>query len=253
MLTIGQLAAYAGVTVRAVRHYHRVGLLPEPERDASGYRQYGATAVVTLIRIRTLAQAGVPLSEVKRMLLAGPEEFAEAIRRVEGNLSDEIKRLELSREQVSRLTSEDSPALPPEVNAYLNRLREIGAAELIVAGERDGWILLAARWPDRVQEWMPGKIAQLEDPRVVRLYRLLARIADDDTTDDATLEEVADIMAGLNEEAAGYHENFTREDQDDLAYDLLDALAAEADPRMKRLVQLMRDRGWNGIARVERL
>ena len=30
MLTIGQLAAYAGVTVRAVRHYHAKGLLPEP-------------------------------------------------------------------------------------------------------------------------------------------------------------------------------------------------------------------------------
>ena len=33
MLTISQLAAYAGVTVRAVRHYHQIGLLPEPERD----------------------------------------------------------------------------------------------------------------------------------------------------------------------------------------------------------------------------
>jgi MerR family regulatory protein len=40
MLTIGQLAAYAGVTVRAVRHDHHIGLLPEPERDASGYRRY---------------------------------------------------------------------------------------------------------------------------------------------------------------------------------------------------------------------
>ena len=49
MLTIGQLAAYAGVTVRAVRHYHQIGLLPEPERDASGYRRYGPTAVVSLI------------------------------------------------------------------------------------------------------------------------------------------------------------------------------------------------------------
>ena len=31
MLTISQLAAYAGVTVRAVRHYHSKGLLPEPD------------------------------------------------------------------------------------------------------------------------------------------------------------------------------------------------------------------------------
>ncbi|MGY2061630.1 MerR family DNA-binding transcriptional regulator, partial [Nocardia gipuzkoensis] len=53
MLTIGQLATAAGVTVRTVRHYHHVGLLPEPERDASGYRRYGAQAAVDLIRIRT--------------------------------------------------------------------------------------------------------------------------------------------------------------------------------------------------------
>ena len=39
MLTIGELASYAGVTVRAVRRYHAKGLLPEPERDHSGYRR----------------------------------------------------------------------------------------------------------------------------------------------------------------------------------------------------------------------
>ena len=39
MLTISQLAAYAGVTVRAVRHYHAKGLLPEPERDRQPRRQ----------------------------------------------------------------------------------------------------------------------------------------------------------------------------------------------------------------------
>src|SRR5580700_1141695 len=58
MLTISQLATYSGVTVRAVRHYHAKGLLPEPERDHSGYRRYDAGAVVELIRIRTLAAAG---------------------------------------------------------------------------------------------------------------------------------------------------------------------------------------------------
>ena len=64
MLTISQLASYAGVSVRAVRHYHAIGLLPEPKRDHSGYRRYDAAAVVELIRIRTLAEAGVPLARV---------------------------------------------------------------------------------------------------------------------------------------------------------------------------------------------
>jgi len=60
MLTIGQLAEYTGVTVRAIRHYYQRGLLAEPGRDASGYRRYGGRAVVDLIRIKTLAAAGVP-------------------------------------------------------------------------------------------------------------------------------------------------------------------------------------------------
>ena len=79
MLTIGQLATYAGVTVRAVRHYHVKGLLPEPERDSSGYRRYGAAAVVELIKIRTLADAGVPLALVRELLVADDAEFNAAV------------------------------------------------------------------------------------------------------------------------------------------------------------------------------
>src|SRR3954447_26289460 len=132
MLTIGQLAAYAGVTARAVRHYHQIGLLPEPQRDASGYRRYGATAVVSLIKIRTLADAGVPLSQIARMLLADAAAFAEAVGRIDSHLSGEIERLETSRKQIAQLVAGDSLALPPEVTCYLDRLREIGASQRLV-------------------------------------------------------------------------------------------------------------------------
>ncbi len=180
MLTIGQLAAYAGVTVRAVRHYHQIGLLPEPERDASGYRRYGATAVVSLIKIRTLANAGVPLSQIGQMLEADASTFAEAVQRIDSHLRDEIERLETSRKQIAQLAAGDSLALPPEVISYLDRLREIGASERMVEAERDGWILVAARWPDHIREVMPAKHAQLEDPQLVRLYRVLSEILDSD-------------------------------------------------------------------------
>src|SRR3984885_2856428 len=167
MLTIGQLAAYAGVTVRAVRHYHQIGLLPEPERDASGYRRYDATAVVSLIRIRTLANAGVPLSQLGRLLEADSAAFAEAVQRIDSHLRDEIERLETSRKQITQLAAGDSLALPPEVTSYLGRLREIGASERMVGGERYGWILVAARWPESIREVMPEKHAQLDDPQLV--------------------------------------------------------------------------------------
>jgi DNA-binding transcriptional MerR regulator len=253
MLTIGQLAAYAGVTVRAVRHYHQVGLLPEPERDASGYRRYGPTAVVSLIKIRTLADAGVPLSRIGQMLEADPPAFAEAVQRIDDRLRDEIHRLETSRKQIAQLATGDRLALPPEVTVYLERLREIGASAQIVEGERDSWILMAARWPDRVREWMPGKIAQLDDPQVIGLYRLLSRIFADDTSDDAQLREAADIVAGLNELAYNAGGIDLGDGTDDLPFDLMDSLAAEADPRVRRLLELMRERGWDGLARLERL
>jgi len=254
MLTIGRLAAYAGVTVRAVRHYHQIGLLPEPDRDASGYRRYGAAAAVSLIKIRTLADAGVPLSRIAQMLAADEATFAQAVQRVDDHLRDEIERLEASRKQVAELAAGDSLALPPEVIAYLDRLREIGASELIVQGERDGWILAVASWPDRVRDWMPGKIAQLDHPEVVRLYRILSEIFESDADDDPRLAEAVDVIICLAEQAEQAGElDLGVAAEDDLPFDLLDALAVESDPRMKRLLDLLRKRGWSGLARLERL
>ena len=254
MLTIGQLAAYAGVTVRAVRHYHQIGLLPEPDRDASGYRRYGAGAVVSLIKIRTLADAGVPLSRIRAMLDADPATFAEAVRRIDTQLRDEVERLERSRTQIAHLAAGDGLALPPEVVGYLERLREIGASERMVGSERDAWILIAARWPDRYLDWIPGKRADLDDPRVVLLYRLLSQVFESDDGDDPRLKEAADIMAELAEQADTSGEiDLGDMADDDLPFDLLDALAAESDPRTERLKELMRERGWARWTRLERL
>ncbi|GLW10929.1 MerR family transcriptional regulator [Microtetraspora sp. NBRC 13810] len=250
MLTIGQLAAYAGVTVRAVRHYHQIGLLPEPERDASGYRRYGAKAVVSLIKIRTLANAGVPLSQIGQMLDADASTFAEAVQRIDGDLRDEIERLEISRKQIAQLAAGDSLALQPEVVSYLDRLREIGVSERLVEGERDGWILVSARWPDQICEIMPAKFAQLDDPEFVRLYRVLSEMSESDADDDPRLDEVADLMAaGLAEHAYASGEVA----HDGLPFDLLDALALEYDPRAQRLLDRIRERGWASWTRAERL
>jgi len=257
MLTIGQLAAYAGVTVRAVRHYHQIGLLPEPERDASGYRRYGATAVVSLIKIRTLANAGVPLSHIRQMLEADAPAFADAVQKIDSQLRDEIERLETSRKQIAQLAAGDSLALPPEVVSYIDRLREIGASERMLEGERDGWILVAARWPDSIPEVIAAKHAQLGDPRLVRLYRVLSDLLESDAGDESLLEEAeeaADIMVGLFEQAHAAGEiNPDGAAYDDLAFDLLDALALELDPRTQRMLDLMRERGWTGWIRPQRL
>ena len=99
---------------------------------------------------------------------------------------------------------------------------------------------------------MPDKLAQLEDPRLVRLYRLLSEIGDSDRgDDDPRLAEAADILADLLAQA--YAAGEQQAEGDELPFDLLDALAVESDPRMERMQQLMRERGWAGWARLERL
>jgi DNA-binding transcriptional MerR regulator len=254
MLTIGQLAAYAGVTARTVRHYHQIGLLPEPERDDSGYRRYSARAAVSLIKIRTLANAGVPLSQIGQMLEADGASFAAAVQKIDSDLRAEIHRLETSRKQIAQLAAGDSLALPPEVTAYLDRLREIRVSQRVLDGERDGWILVAARWPDYIQAVMASKIEQLENPLIVRLYRLLSELSDGDGGDESLLEEAADVMAAVAEQAFAAGEDDLRAvAQDDLGYAVLDALAVESDPRIERLLELMRKRGWAGWNRLERL
>jgi DNA-binding transcriptional MerR regulator len=254
MLTIGQLAAYAGVTVRAVRHYHQIGLLPEPERDTSGYRKYGAPAVVSLIKIRTLADAGVPLARIAGMLEADEADFADAVERIDAHLRDEITRLETSRRQVARLAAGDSLVLPLEVVAYLDRLREIGTSERMIAGERDGWILIAARWPDKVLQWIPDKLAQLKDPRIVRLYQVLSKLMETDGTDDPLALEAVDILVELAEQAEAAGGFDTGEvGRDDLAFALLDDLADASDERAEWLRDRMRERGWDGWTRMRRL
>src|SRR5688572_4370644 len=100
MITIGQLARYAGVTIKAVRHYHKVGLLAEPSRDASGYRRYTARDAVDLVKIRTLAEAGVPLVRVKELLAADAEEFASSVVQIDEALRRREEEIRAARERV---------------------------------------------------------------------------------------------------------------------------------------------------------
>jgi DNA-binding transcriptional MerR regulator len=253
MLTIGQLASYAGVTVRAVRHYHQVGLLPEPERDHSGYRTYGALAVVELTKIRILADAGVPLSKVGELLEADEATFASAVKEIDKSLRAEIKRLQANRVQIAQLAAGDSLVVPPQVVAYLDRLRELGVSDRMVEGERDGWILIAARWPDRIPEWIPEKFAQLEDPQVVRLYRVLGDVLEAGA-DDSMLQEAADILVEIIEQASSRGELHNEDEafEDQPFIELLDALVVESAPQGERLLELMRERGWSGWTRLER-
>jgi DNA-binding transcriptional MerR regulator len=169
-LTIGQLAKYAGVTVRAVRHYHRRGLLPEAPRDASGYRRYTAEDAIALVKIRTLAEAGVPLARIKSLLAAEPGEFAAHIGEIERKLQERAEELLRTRERIARLSAGDRLFVSEGVADLLDRLRQFGVSQRTVQMERDLWILMQSVAPAEAAVWLADKREALADPEFRAIY-----------------------------------------------------------------------------------
>jgi DNA-binding transcriptional MerR regulator len=190
MITIGQLAAYAGVTIKAVRHYHKRGLLVEPSRDSSGYRRYSAEHAIDLIKIKTLAEAGVPLARIKELLAASPDRFAAAITEIDRNLQERAKELRRTRERIARLSAGDRLFVSADVADYLDRLRELGVSQRSVQMERDGWILLQSASPKGAAIWFADKLDAIDDPEFVAIY-LEYDAAFDWPADDPRLEALA--------------------------------------------------------------
>lgn len=237
MLTISQLASYAGVSVRAVRHYHAKRLLAEPGRDHSGYRRYDAAAVVELVKIRTLADAGVPLSRVRELLAADDQEFAAAVEDIDRRLRAEIRERQRHRERIAKLAA--------------GRMRELGLPEKLIQIERDSWILLAAQIPDAVPDFMAIKHAQIENESLRQLFLDIGDLADC-TPDDPRLPALADRVAAFIEAAAAEAEGIEDEHpiSDDLVA-LLDTAFIEFFPGAPRLLTLLEERGWTNIRRID--
>lgn len=101
-LTIGQVAAAAGVNVSAIRYYERNGLVPEPER-VSGQRRYTDETVRRLGIIDTAKRAGFSLDEV-RLLLDSVDEGAPAHRQLHALAERKLPEVEalVARAQAMR-------------------------------------------------------------------------------------------------------------------------------------------------------
>ncbi|MBB5936545.1 MerR family transcriptional regulator [Streptomyces zagrosensis] len=116
-MRIGELAALTGVTPRTVRHYHRIGLLPEPVRRANGYRVYGLRDAVALARVRRLTELGLSLDEVRDVLAddAG-KELREVLSELDADLARQEETIRLRRARLAELLelSAEGEGLPAE-------------------------------------------------------------------------------------------------------------------------------------------
>ncbi|MGW0787614.1 MerR family transcriptional regulator [Streptomyces sp. NPDC002911] len=98
-----QLAEVAGTTLKTVRHYHKVGLLDEPERTANGYKRYGAKHLVRLLRIRRLVELGVPLSDIPSVEAAPDERVEQILRALDAELAASIERQQRMRQELAAI------------------------------------------------------------------------------------------------------------------------------------------------------
>ncbi|MEJ2180013.1 MAG: heavy metal-responsive transcriptional regulator [Gammaproteobacteria bacterium] len=67
-MTIGQVAKETGVSVETIRFYEKEGLIDEPERNPSGYRQYPAAIVQRVVFIQRAKAVGFTLKEINELL-----------------------------------------------------------------------------------------------------------------------------------------------------------------------------------------
>ncbi|MFJ3248629.1 MerR family transcriptional regulator [Streptomyces sp. NPDC088770] len=208
-MRIGELAAAVGVTTRTVRHYHHLGLLPEPERRPNGYRHYGLRHAVALARIRRLTELGLGLAEVRDVLAddAG-KDLAEVLEELDADLARQEAAIRDRRARLRALL--DVGELPAEapVSPELAALFATAGDELTdspaAAKDREVLALLeTAAAPADWERMMGAMSAAFGSPegaaRAREAYALLDALADVDaeaSPPDPRIAEAARVIAG---------------------------------------------------------
>ncbi|MET9855081.1 MerR family transcriptional regulator [Streptomyces sp. NPDC006450] len=201
-MRIGEIAALVGVTTRAIRHYHHVGLLPEPDRRPNGYRAYSVRDAVRLARVRRLTELGLSLDEVRDVLAddAG-RELAEVLAELDADLARQQAELAERRRRLAVLLAAPPGEAEPVSPALAQLLAKAPAtASPSAALDREHLSLLDASGAVGEELYaLLGTVAA--DPSVLALYERLDELADA-AEDDPRIGPLArELVAAVPAEA----------------------------------------------------
>lgn len=101
-----EFAERAGVTVRTLHHYDRLGLLAPSGRTEAGYRLYGDGDLVRLEQILALKFIGFPLREIRRLLKRDAKDLPGALHRQRIMILEKRRLLDLAAEAIQRAETE---------------------------------------------------------------------------------------------------------------------------------------------------
>lgn len=117
--TIGQLSRLAKVNIETIRYYEKIGIMPNPPRNSSGYRVYSAPHFERLSFVRRSRELGFSQPEVRKLLTLVDEhtytcaEVKEMTARQLSNVRDKIKDLSKLEKVLAMMVSEcDGGAVP---------------------------------------------------------------------------------------------------------------------------------------------
>lgn len=133
-MKIGELAGRLGVTTKTVRFYESIGLLPEPVRTASGYRDYADADTERLTFIKTAQRLGLSLDEIREIIAFRDRDqqpcgyVAELLRRQVDELDDRIREMRDLREELKILGA--SAARGSDLGTYCGVIEHQGARSL---------------------------------------------------------------------------------------------------------------------------
>ncbi|MFG2482641.1 MerR family transcriptional regulator [Streptomyces virginiae] len=200
-MRIGEIAAVVGVTTRAIRHYHHVGLVPEPERRPNGYRAYSLRDAVLLARVRRLTELGLSLDEVRDVLAddAG-RELAEVLTELDADLARQEAEIQERRRRLAVLLA----AGPGEVEPLSPGLAALLATaprtdSPAAAKDREHLTLLDATGTGGQEIYAAlGPLAA--DPAVLALYVRLDELADAPVDDPRIPPLAAELVAAVPDE-----------------------------------------------------
>ncbi|MFD5199459.1 MerR family transcriptional regulator [Streptomyces sp. NPDC058375] len=169
-----EIAELAGTSVRAVRHYHGIGLLDEPDRHSNGYKQYGVSHLVQLLRIKRLSALGFSLARISDMRSdANPRADLAELRALDDELAATIERLQQARLEVGallrRTAQSDLPLrfapvddvvdLPEPDRSFVSVIDTVLGAEAL-----DGYADLLQQEPDPVATELDNLPADADEP-----------------------------------------------------------------------------------------
>jgi DNA-binding transcriptional MerR regulator len=219
-MRIGELAGLVGLSTRAIRHYHRVGLLPEPARKANGYREYSLRDAVELARVRRLTELGLSLDEAGDALAgdAGRDlvgilcELDADLARQEADLRRRRARLaQLLRQAEAGGELSEQASVSPGLAGLFGRMADVAAGRpgpesAMAAKDRDLLALLETASPAGGTGWLDVLTRTLNsDPEAVeRAYGVYARLDElaGSPVDDPRVEATAQaIVAAIPEPA----------------------------------------------------